>query len=164
MSSVALAQAGSSSVRGIINDLQGRPVAGATVSLINEQKNFSRTQTTNDNGSYVFTAVPRALIGLGGRIDWFKKSSISERQASLILPNIDIQLRLEMFLRRLSVTAGGDLQLTQPMRPSAIRLNRDVLQSFRLTPETSSDFFRFSRVLRARFCEWRKIRPGEHHA
>jgi len=38
MSSVALAQSGSSSVRGIVNDLQGRAVAGANVSLINEQR------------------------------------------------------------------------------------------------------------------------------
>jgi hypothetical protein len=109
MSSVALAQAGSSSVRGIINDLQGRPVSGATVSLINEQKNFSRTQTTNDNGSYVFTAVPPGTYRVEVESSGFKKSSISEVQALVDTPtNIDIQLEVGNVSETVSVTAGGD--------------------------------------------------------
>ena len=109
MSSVAFAQAGSSSVRGIINDLQGRPVSGATVSLINEQKNFSRTQTTNDNGSYVFTAVPPGTYRVEVESTGFKKSSISEVQALVDTPtNIDIQLEVGNVSETVSVTAGGD--------------------------------------------------------
>ncbi len=58
MSSVAFAQAGSSSLRGTVTDTQGRAVAGANVTLSNDQKNFTRSQTTNDDGVYIFTAVP----------------------------------------------------------------------------------------------------------
>jgi hypothetical protein len=109
MSSVAFAQAGSSSVRGIVNDLQGRPVAGATVSLINEQKNFNRSQTTNDSGNYVFTAVPPGTFRIEVESTGFKKSSISEVHALVDTPtNIDITLEVGNVSETVSVTAGGD--------------------------------------------------------
>src|SRR5215470_1345151 len=76
MCSVSLAQAGSSSVRGIVTDLQGRTVSGANVSLINEQRNFNRTQTTSENGSYIFTAVPPGTYRLEVEANGFKKASI----------------------------------------------------------------------------------------
>jgi len=109
MSSVALAQAGSSSVRGIVNDLQGRPVAGATVSLINEQKNFNRTQTTNDSGTYVFTAVPPDTYRVDVEAAGFKKSSISEVQALVDTPTTrDVLLEVGSVSETVSVTAGAD--------------------------------------------------------
>jgi len=109
MASVALAQAGSSSVRGIVNDLQGRPVAGATVSLIDEQKNFNRTQTTNDSGSYVFTAVPPGSYRIDVEAAGFKKSSISEVQALVDTPTTrDVVLEVGSVSETVSVTAGGD--------------------------------------------------------
>ena len=55
---VALAQSGRSTVRGTVKDPQGNVVAGASVTLTNTEKNFSRTQTTNDEGGFVFNAVP----------------------------------------------------------------------------------------------------------
>ena len=58
MFSVSLAQSGSSSLRGTVTDLQGRPVAGATVTLGNASKNFTRTQETNESGSYAFSTIP----------------------------------------------------------------------------------------------------------
>ena len=54
----ALAQAGRSTVQGTLKDQQGNVISGATVTLTNAGKNFNRTQTTNQEGSYVFTAVP----------------------------------------------------------------------------------------------------------
>ena len=55
---VSLGQAGSSSVRGIISDPQGRPLSGATVTLSNSERNFTRTQTTGDEGGYLFSSIP----------------------------------------------------------------------------------------------------------
>ena len=52
------AQSGGSTVRGTITDPQGNVVAGATVNLTNPEKNFHRTQSTNQEGVYVFTAIP----------------------------------------------------------------------------------------------------------
>jgi hypothetical protein len=59
--SAALGQAGRSAVQGTLKDPQGHVIAGATVTLTNQGKNFNRTQTTNQEGSYLFTAVPREL-------------------------------------------------------------------------------------------------------
>lgn len=109
LSNVAFAQAGSSSIRGIVSDLQGRAVAGANVSLINEQRNFSRSQTTNDNGTYVFTAVPPGTYRIEVEATGFKKSSVSEVQALVDTPaSIDIQLEVGSIAETVSVTAGGD--------------------------------------------------------
>jgi len=93
MSSVAFAQSGSSSVRGVVNDLQGRAVAGANVSLINEQKNFNRSQTSNDSGAYVFTAVPAGTYRIEIEDAGLKKASIIDVQALVDTPtNQDVQL------------------------------------------------------------------------
>ena len=109
MSSVAFAQTGSSSVRGIITDLEGRTVSGANVSLINDQKNFNRTQTTGENGNYVFTAVPPGTYRIEVEATGFKKSAISEVHALVDTPsNIDVQLEVGNVSETVSVTAGGD--------------------------------------------------------
>jgi hypothetical protein len=42
-----LAQTGTAIIRGTVTDPQGKAVAGATVKLVSEDKNFTRTQTTN---------------------------------------------------------------------------------------------------------------------
>ncbi len=109
VSSVALAQAGSSSVRGIVNDLQGRSVAGATVTLINEQKNFTRTQTTTESGNYVFTAVPPGTYRIEVEAAGFKKSAVSDVQALVdTAANIDVSLEVGNVSETVSVIAGGD--------------------------------------------------------
>src|SRR5215813_1694326 len=52
------AQSGSATVQGTVKDPQGNLVRGATVTLTDAAKNFSRTQQTNADGAYVFTAIP----------------------------------------------------------------------------------------------------------
>ena len=44
----AFAQSGRSTVRGTVRDQQGNVVAVAAALLVNESKNFTRTQTTNE--------------------------------------------------------------------------------------------------------------------
>src|SRR6266481_7643036 len=78
MFSVSLAQSGSSSLRGTVTDLQGRPVTGATVTLGNASKNFTRTQETNDSGSYSFSTVPPGTYRLEVEAKGFKKSSVTD--------------------------------------------------------------------------------------
>src|SRR5262245_49877881 len=109
MWSVSFAQAGSSSVRGIVTDLQGRTVSGANVSLINETRNFNRTQTTSDTGAYIFTSVPPGTYRIEVEATGFKKASISQVQALVDTPSvIDVQLEVGNVSETVSVTAGGD--------------------------------------------------------
>src|SRR5262245_20422229 len=85
-SSAVVAQTGQSSVRGVVNDPQGRPVAGATVTLTNDEKNFSRTQTTTENGSYLFTAVPPGSYNVTVESRGFKKATVTDVKALVETP------------------------------------------------------------------------------
>src|SRR5205085_10284023 len=108
-SSVALAQTGSSSLRGTISDLQGRAIAGAQVTITNEQKNFSRTQTTNGDGLYVFTSIPPGTYRLEVEATGFKKAAVSQLQAQIDTPGtFDVQLEVGNISETVSVVAGVD--------------------------------------------------------
>ncbi len=74
LAGVSSAQSGSSCLRGTVTDLQGRPVAGATVTLGNAAKNFTRTQETSDSGSYSFSAVPPGTYRIEVEGKGFKKA------------------------------------------------------------------------------------------
>jgi hypothetical protein len=108
-SSLALAQTGSSSLRGIVSDSQGRAVAGAQVTITNEQKNFSRTQATNSDGVYVFTSIPPGTYRLEVEATGFKKAAVTELQAQIDTPGtFDVQLEVGNIAETVSVVAGTD--------------------------------------------------------
>lgn len=69
----AFAQTGSANVTGTVTDAQGAVVAGATVRLINDEKGFSRTATTNDNGQYSFSSIPPDTYKIEVEASGFKK-------------------------------------------------------------------------------------------
>src|SRR5215217_2103078 len=109
MSSVAFAQTGTSSLRGTITDLQGRAVAGAQVTITNEEKNFTRTQNTNDSGAYTFTSIPPGSYRLEVEAQGFKKAQISELQAQIDTPGTrDVQLEVGNITETVSIVAGAD--------------------------------------------------------
>lgn len=78
LTGVSYAQIGISTVRGIVKDPQGNIVAGASVHLTNTERNFSRTQTTTQDGGYVFTAIPPGTYVLEVEAPGFKKTSVSD--------------------------------------------------------------------------------------
>src|SRR6476620_1452571 len=67
------AQTGSTSIRGNVTDSTGAVVAGATVRLINEEKGFSRTTTTNSDGAYNFVGIPSDKYRVEIEANGFKK-------------------------------------------------------------------------------------------
>src|SRR5882724_9866114 len=112
MFNVSFAQSGSSSLRGTVTDLQGRPVAGATVTLGNAAKNFTRTQETTDSGSYSFSAVPPGTYRIEVEGKGFKKAAVSDVHALIDTPgNIDVQLEIGDISETVSVSAGIDAPL-----------------------------------------------------
>ncbi len=52
--SLACGQTGTSAIRGVVTDAQGKPIAGATVSITNVATNASRKTQTPSSGEYVF--------------------------------------------------------------------------------------------------------------
>lgn len=92
---VARAQAGRATVKGLVQDQQGNVVAGATVTLSDQAKNFSRTQTSNQDGAYVFSAIPPGIYRLEVEAAGFKKTVISDVQAA-VDTTIDVNAALEV--------------------------------------------------------------------
>src|SRR3954451_23124610 len=82
----AFAQTGSSSVSGTVTDPQGNVVAGASVTLTNPAKNFTRTQTTNESGTFTFAAIPPDTYVLEVNISGFRKAVVQNVLAQVAKP------------------------------------------------------------------------------
>src|ERR1044071_3455766 len=83
----AAAQAGRSTVRSTVRDQQGNVVTGASVTLTDEAKNFTRTQTTGDEGTYTFVAVPPGTYRVEVESQGFKKATVAPVQALVDTPD-----------------------------------------------------------------------------
>jgi hypothetical protein len=93
LAGTALAQ--TSSVRGTAVDQQGQPIAGATVTLTDPTKNLTRTQTTNQDGGFVFSTIPPGVYKLEAEAPSFKKVSVAEVRALVDTPT-DLTLNFEV--------------------------------------------------------------------
>jgi hypothetical protein len=82
----AFGQAGTSSIDGTVADPQGNLVAGATVTLTNAEKNFSRTQTTNDSGRFAFNLIQPGQYQLEVEAPGFKKAVVTNIDANVDKP------------------------------------------------------------------------------
>lgn len=104
--SVAFSQAGRSTVRGVVKDQQGNVVAGATVTLTDAGKNFTRTQTTDNEGSYTFAALPPGDYRVDVEARGFKKVTVADVKALVDTP-VDVDVQLEAGLETESITVTG---------------------------------------------------------
>jgi Carboxypeptidase regulatory-like domain len=73
VSSVAIAQSGTTGISGTVTDQTGAVVPGATVRLLNPETGFSRTTTTNESGRYNFPSVPANTYQIEVEASNFKK-------------------------------------------------------------------------------------------
>lgn len=89
------AQSGTTSVNGTVTDPQGNIIAGATVSLTNATKGFSRTATTTDNGTFSFPVIQPGNYRLEVEASGFKKFVQNEVHALVDTPT-DITAALEV--------------------------------------------------------------------
>ncbi|MBA3438375.1 MAG: carboxypeptidase regulatory-like domain-containing protein, partial [Pyrinomonadaceae bacterium] len=70
-----------SSVRGTVTDPQGGAVAGATVTLTSTDTNSARTQSTNEDGNFVFDLIPPGAYRLEAEATGFKKAALTDIRA-----------------------------------------------------------------------------------
>jgi hypothetical protein len=109
MASNAFAQAGGTTIRGTVRDPQGNLVAGATVTITDPARNFSRTQQTNEEGGYVFTAVPPGTYKLDVSAPGFKTASASGLEALVATPTVrDVQLEIGAVSETVDVTSTAE--------------------------------------------------------
>lgn len=101
------AQTGTSSVSGTVKDAQGNVAVGATVTLSNTEKNFTRTQTTNEDGSFSFLGLPPAAYTLEVSATGFKKTVLNDVQALVAKPTeINVQLEVGAVSESVTVSAS----------------------------------------------------------
>lgn len=93
--STSLGQSASSSVHGVVTDPQGNLVAGATVTLTNAAKNFTRTQTTSDSGTFAFTLIPPDEYTVEVQATGFKKA-VHTGVSALVAKATELNVELEI--------------------------------------------------------------------
>ena len=102
-------QSGNSTVRGTVRDPNGNLVSGANVTLTNPERNFTRTQTTNEDGAYVFTGIPPGTYKLEVSAQGFKTASASGLEALVDTPTVrDIQLEIGAVSETVDVTSAAE--------------------------------------------------------
>ncbi len=103
------AQAGGSTVRGTVKDPNGNVVSGASVTLTDPERNFTRTQPTNEDGAYVFTAIPPGTYKLDVTAPGFKTASASGLVALVDTPTVrDVQLEVGAVSETVDVTSAAE--------------------------------------------------------
>ena len=112
LTSSVSAQTGTSSVRGVVTDPQGQAVAGATVTLTNSERNFTRTQTTNEEGVYIFSTIPPGNYRLETESGGFKKAAVNDVRALVDTSNVvDVQLQVGDVTEVVNIIAGTEAPL-----------------------------------------------------
>src|SRR5215216_2507568 len=105
----AYAQSGGTTVRGTVKDPAGNVVSGASVTLIDPEKNFTRTQQTNQDGQYVFNAIPPGTYKLEVTAPGFKTASASGLVALVDTPTVrDVQLEIGAVSETVDVTSTAE--------------------------------------------------------
>jgi hypothetical protein len=105
----SFAQSGGTTVRGTVKDPQGNLVSGATVTITDPERNFTRTQQTNQDGAYVFTAVPPGTYRLDVTAAGFKTASASGLVALVDTPTVrDVQLEIGAVSETVDVTSTAE--------------------------------------------------------
>lgn len=88
-------QGGTSTISGTVRDQQDNLVAGATVTLTNADKNFTRSQTTNESGRFSFNLIPPGVYQLEVESQGFKKGLITGVNALIDKPT-EVVAHLEL--------------------------------------------------------------------
>jgi len=151
IASTALLQAQfRASLRGTVTDSQGAAVAGATVTLIDQDTNHTMVSTSDGNGIYIFSALPPDPYRLTVEAKGFKQKLLEH---VVIIPEqlnaLDLQLELGEVQQTVTVsgttsaldtetaTLSGTITSNQIQHMPS--MNRDVFQLAQLAPGVFGD-------------------------
>lgn len=63
-------------------------MSGATVTLIDSTKNFTRTQSTDKDGAYVFNEIPPGTYSIVVKAPGFKSAAVLDLAARIDVPTV----------------------------------------------------------------------------
>jgi hypothetical protein len=112
ISVAAAAQTGTATIRGAVRDPQGNAITGASVTLTNAEKNFSRVQSTNAEGGYVFSLIPPDTYQVEVEATGFKKAVVTEVTALVDTPrDLDVLMEVGAVTETVNVMASTEAPL-----------------------------------------------------
>jgi outer membrane receptor protein involved in Fe transport len=97
------------SVRGVIHDPQHRPVQGAKVVLRSATSDWKKEALTNENGAFLFTAVPAGMYEVAASADGFNPESQQVQVSSGIGNELHFQFALASVEQKVEVSAAPEL-------------------------------------------------------
>ncbi len=104
--------AATAKISGVVTDAQGSVVPGAAVKLINKATKQERTDTTNDEGRYVFAAIDPGLYEVTATAQGFRTTVVSDVKAEIAkAASLDITLQPGGVGEQVTITAAGEVQL-----------------------------------------------------
>lgn len=126
---LAFAQTGTSTIRGTITDSQGQVISGATVTIKNEARSFTRSTTTESNGSYTFTAVPPNVYSIEVEAQGFKKTVATIKTLVDTPSTVNLSMEVGQINEVVTVTSVGDITVnTQDASLGNVIANQQIIQ------------------------------------
>jgi hypothetical protein len=104
---------GSATLRGVVKDPQGALVRGATMTLTNDRTKDERKATSNDDGSYTFSALAPGDYTLKVEASGFKTSETKVSVETSSVRALDITTEIGQQSEIVTVTAGADQLQTE---------------------------------------------------
>jgi len=138
------------SIRGVITDPQGAVVPGTTVTLVNTDTNQAMTAQSDENGIYVFNAIPAAHYKITAEHSGFKTKALANVQIIPDQPNA-LNLQLDIGQAAETVTVSGTTEtvdtdtatVSGTIRSSEIQstpaIGRNVFMLLQLAPGITGD-------------------------
>src|SRR6266478_19065 len=137
--------ANAGSVAGLVTDLSGGTVLGATITLKDKATGVPRTTTSNDAGRYVFANVPPGAYEIAANKTGFRVAKVSQIEITVGTPlTINFSLEVGAMAQTVEVTVtGAELQTTNATVGTTIgsenlqelpNLSRDVSSLLTLQP------------------------------
>jgi hypothetical protein len=114
------------SVRGIVHDPQHRPVQGAAVTLKATHSDFSLTATTNENGEFLFQAVPIGEYSVTAVAIGFTQSTESVEVQSGTEPVAHLALSIVGDTETVNVSGAPAIIPTDSATPTTLVSRLDV--------------------------------------
>jgi len=101
-------------VRGTAKDPQGNVVSGAIVTLTDSARTFTRTQSTNKDGAYVFNAIPPGTYSVEIKAQGFKTAIVPGLNAVVGTPTaLDVQLEVGAISDTVAVTSSAQILINR---------------------------------------------------
>jgi hypothetical protein len=135
---MAMAQTGTSSVRGAVSDPSGSVIANATVTLISRATGAERTQTTNQAGNYAFELVSPGEYRVEAQADGFQKA-IVEAVHALIGKSVDVDVKLVVGAANQEITVSAESAQVQVNTTDASLGNNFVSEQISSLPLEAKD-------------------------